>query len=142
MQFDRERVSWKGNEAVLDDFAGLDWPNADCTGDDEPHDAALAASLAATNPGRTLSASTILRRRLGDSDTDLGSPLRSSGSWGAGTDGSWGDSCPTAWGGEVHTPRNVLTADSAFVMEEEAVAALCASQDQVSASYCRGGEGR
>mmetsp|Transcript_9355 Transcript_9355/g.20079 ORF Transcript_9355/g.20079 Transcript_9355/m.20079 type:complete len:361 (-) Transcript_9355:9-1091(-) len=124
MQFDRDRVSWRGNEAVLNDFADLEWPDPHY---DEPaaaHDAALAASLASTRPRLPLwdcSVGSESRCRRADSDTEqLASPLRSSGSWGA-TDASWGD---------VHTPRNVATADSAFVMAPETLAALLACQSK------------
>lgn len=135
MQFDRDRVSWKGNEAVLDDFAGLDWPSIECRVED-PHDSALAASLAVTHRSQNLSISTDLRRKIESSDTDQRSPLQSSGSWGTLTDGSWGDTNSSVRGGEVHTPRNVQTADSAFVMAKETIAALYASQDQVCAEFC------
>jgi hypothetical protein len=125
MQFDRDRVSWRGNEAVLDDFAEIEWPDSHC---DEPvHDAALAASLASTRPRHPpqldFSASTESRCRRSDSDTEqLASPLRRSASWVAGSDASWG---------EVHTPRNVATADSAFVMAPETLAALLSCQRKV-----------
>ena len=133
MQFDRERVSWRGNEAVLDDFADLDWPDSDSHGA-SAHDPALAASLAATNRGRApwpFALGADARRRVGDSDTEQGS-LRSSGSERMSGDAWWGDGHPALGAAEAHTPRNVAAADSAFAMDFAALAALrAAAADEV-----------